>query len=87
MSDRLKLDAVLDLQATGRLAAQLQSLAGPVELDASEVRHLGALAAQLLLSAITRPRAVPFAVRVVAPSSLFCECAQRLGIAPDLLTA
>jgi hypothetical protein len=70
----------LDMQAAGRLAAELAASPGSVELDASAVTHVGGLAAQLILAGLRDGR---LTVRDASPG--FADGLARLGIGPDRL--
>jgi anti-anti-sigma regulatory factor len=78
MPTTLRLEANLDLQATGRLARALASAPDAVVLDGSAVVHVGGLAAQLLLA---RHRAG--SGLILADPSAACRAGlRRLGIDP-----
>jgi anti-anti-sigma regulatory factor len=79
MAQILVLEASLDHQATGRLAAQLAAPAQATALDGGAVTHVGALFAQLLLQArAAAPDDRP--VTLVNPSPACVEGLARLGI-------
>lgn len=82
MAATVRLAGTLDLQATGRLAAELAQRRGTLVLDAAAVDHLGALAAQLLLAAARTPRRIT----VANPSPAFADGLRRLGIDPARLS-
>lgn len=89
MATVVTLEETLDLQATGRLAGHLSApLANPgamVTLDASGVRYLGALAAQLILAAHRSGGAPGRRLTVTQPSAEFALGMARLGIDPQAL--
>lgn len=80
MATVVKLERTLDLQATGRLAERLGGLKVPIALDASEVAHVGGLAAQLILAAHRAGGPAGKGLTVVEPSPAFAEGMARLGI-------
>lgn len=81
----LALDAVLDLNAAGPLcAALLERRGSDLALDASAVRHLGALCAQVLASAAATWAADGRALAVRAPSEGFAQATRLLGLGPIL---
>ncbi len=74
------LDEILDLQAARPLADKLLTRRGEdLELDASEVRRLGGLCLQVLLSADAAWADDGKTLTVAAPSSAFVEGLDRLG--------
>lgn len=81
MAATVRLAETLDMQATGRLAEEIAAHRGPLVLDASGVTHVGALAAQLLLSARRDRRKIT----VTTPSPAFDDGLRRLGIDPARL--
>jgi chemotaxis protein CheX len=77
----------LDLPAAADLAKTLDRLRGrPVDLDASQVRHLGGLAAQVLASAALAWGADGTAFRIVNGSTQFGSCLRLLGMDAILKT-
>ena len=77
MTGVIRLEPVLDMAATGRLAAVLAATPDPVTLDASQVRHVGGLAAQLLLS---HHRGGRHGLTLTQPSADCTAALARLGI-------
>jgi chemotaxis protein CheX len=81
----LSLAPVLDMPAARRLAAVLGECRGrPIEVDASRVKRIGALALQVLLSARKTWAADGHLLRLRDPSPQLCEAlalsgAQELG--------
>ncbi|WP_160314403.1 STAS domain-containing protein [Candidatus Rhodobacter oscarellae] len=86
MSDTFKLASRLDSAAAHNLAEMLnENRNKAITLDASEVSHCGALAAQVLVAACRQWRSEEVAFSVENPSSGMIECSRLLGIAgPDL---
>lgn len=82
MTTAIKLEAILDYRATARLADRLACAADNAVLDASEVIHIGALAAQLILSASKPGSDRGLSVAVIQPSTGFTDGLGRLGIDP-----
>ncbi|MCR8725047.1 STAS domain-containing protein [Frigidibacter sp. ROC022] len=83
MATTLILEEFLDLPATGRLAEQLAGAGPAISLNASGVRHLGGLAAQLILAARRTARKRGTGFRVTRPSAEFTAGLTRLGIDPQ----
>ena len=76
----LKLPEVLDVGVAADLAAQLQALRGQaVTLDASEVRRVGGLSLQVLLSARLTWATDAKPWRVTEPSPAFQEALALYG--------
>lgn len=81
----IRLDSMMDLAAARPLAASLSAVRGnDVVIDASEVRHLGAQCAQVLLSTQATWRVEGHAFEIVTPSPAFADGARILGLAPFL---
>lgn len=85
MADTIRLEQNLDLQAAGRLAESLGGLPGDVTLDASEVVHVGGLAAQLILAARGSAGPSGRCFRVMPQSRAFADGLRRLGVDPATL--
>jgi chemotaxis protein CheX len=78
--NRLRLGAVLDLNAAGPLHAELLALrGGDLDLDASAVSRMGAQVLQVLLSARATWREDGAAFAIVAPSPEFVAVLDLLG--------
>jgi chemotaxis protein CheX len=85
MAKVMRLERTLDLQATGRLAERFEGIRGALQLDASEVAHVGGLAAQLLLAARIAGGPAGKGLTVAPQSQAFADGIRRLGIDPDSL--
>jgi chemotaxis protein CheX len=84
----LSLPEVLDTSAAPALADSLRSVRGaPIELDGGEVRRLGGLCAQVLLSAAKSWEADGVKLTVKNPSSEMTEALRLMGLQPGDLTA
>ena len=80
----LKLAESLDLSAVGALAEALKTMRGQeLQIDASDVRRIGALCLQVLLSAKATWTADGQVLNVTHPSGEFIEAITLLG-APAL---
>ncbi len=81
-ADALALGEVLDLKAAAPLAAALLARRGTdLEVDASEVRRLGGLCLQVLLSAASTWEADGATLTILNPAGAFEEGLDRLGAA------
>ena len=80
-SEALTLDEVLDLKAAKPLAeALLAQRGGDLEVDAANVRRLGGLCLQVLLSAVTTWAADGKTLTFLNPAPAFVEGLERLGV-------
>jgi chemotaxis protein CheX len=87
-ANRLNLPEVLDTAAAPDLADRLRSVRGAaVELDAGEVRRLGGLCAQVLVSAAKSWEADGAKLTVKNPSPEMIEALRLMGLQPGDLTA
>ena len=78
----LHLDAVLDLKAAKPLADALTARRGAdLEVDASEVRRLGGLCLQVLLSAVATWQGDGRTLTFLNPAPAFIEGLELLGVA------
>jgi chemotaxis protein CheX len=86
----LSLPEPLDLNAAGPLRVELLTARGaPLTIDASEVRRLGGLCLQVLLSAEATWATDGHLFKISAASPAFAEGARRMGahaLIPDLIT-
>lgn len=81
LSADLKLSDTLDLAAAPSLAVSLLALRGrDVMVDASDVRHLGAPCAQVLVSAITTWRVESRSITFRDPTFAFSDGGRLLGL-------
>ncbi len=81
-SDALTLDDILDLKAAKPLAESLLARRGAdLDVDASNVRRLGGLCLQVLLSAVATWSADGKALAFLNPAPAFVESLERLGFA------
>jgi len=95
MTDRVDADAArialppaLDSAAAAGLADQLRMVrGGPLSLNAGEVRRVGGLCAQVLLSAAASWRADGQPLSVAEPSDEFVEALRLMGLEPASLCA
>lgn len=90
MSDThaVTLEPALDAAAAPDLADRLRALRGrALELDASQVKSVGAQSVQVLLSAAVSWKAEGKDFRVISPSADFEEALRLLGLTVDTLTA
>jgi chemotaxis protein CheX len=95
MTDAIDADAAqvilppaLDTAAAPGLADQLRMVrGGPVALKADEVRRVGGLCAQVLLSAAASWRADGNALTLNNPSDEFVEATRLMGLEPASFTA
>lgn len=80
------LPEVLDTAKAAALRDRLVGVRGrDARIDASHVRHLGALCAQVLLSALATWRAEGHRLVVEGPSEAFREAATMLGLYPHFV--
>ncbi len=80
-AEGLRLPKVLDLAAAAALKTELAKLRGkPALLDASDVQRVGALCAQVLLSAQRTWALDSQEFRYVHASEAFCEGLERMGV-------
>ena len=86
MPSTVKLEANLDLRATGRLAAEVDASRSAVMLDAAAVTHVGGLAAQYILAAHRAGGPRGMGLTVTNPSAGFSEGLRRLGLDPAAFT-
>jgi chemotaxis protein CheX len=76
----LRLGETLDLRAAGPLARDLLAVRGrAVTLQAGEVRRLGGLCLQVLLSADLSWARDGVELRIEAPSPAFCDAVRMFG--------
>ncbi|KEO51758.1 STAS domain-containing protein [Thioclava pacifica] len=74
----------IDLVAVSALHAALGPVTeGPTVIDASNVRHLGALGVQLLVSAALSARASGHSLTITPRSAAFDEALDRFGMTLD----
>ena len=84
MTDSLRLDARLDLPAAAALLASLRDNTGQeVALDFSDVRHLGAICLQVLISAARSARAQGRSLRLLNVSDRVVEQMRVMGVTPE----
>jgi chemotaxis protein CheX len=77
---RMRLTETLDLRAAAPLARDLLAARGhTLAIDAGEVRRLGGLCLQVLLSADLTWARDGVAMRIEAPSPAFCEAVSMFG--------
>lgn len=86
MTAQLTLPARLDLTAAKPLARDLSALTGDLELDASQVTHLGGLCLQVLLAAAQSCQTAGHGFVVSDPSEDFDAALAMLGVDPSQLT-
>ena len=86
MTAQLTLPARLDLTAAKPLAQDIAALTGDLELDASQVTHLGGLCLQVLLAAAQSCQASGRGFQVTAPSEDFDAALSMFGVDPSQLT-
>jgi chemotaxis protein CheX len=85
---RLDLPEVLDTAAAPALADSLRSIRGaPVELNAEEVRRVGGLCVQVLVSAAKSWEADGTKLTVKNPSPEMTEALRLMGLQPEDITA
>jgi chemotaxis protein CheX len=85
MTAALKLPPKLDLSAAESLLAELCAAQGDLDLDASEVTHFGALAAQTILVAASAFRDAGRTLRLTACSDATQDNLARMGLSPETL--
>lgn len=79
----MSLPAILDLNAVGPLAHDILAVRGQaLTLDASEVRRLGALGLQVLMSARNTWEHDGLPFFVAQPSEAFCDALASFGSEP-----
>jgi chemotaxis protein CheX len=84
----LRLDPRLDLRAAGPLAAALRGRkAGPLDIDAGKVVHLGALCLQVLAAAGRDWTTAGMPFRIAPRSVAFDACVADFGLCPDRFAA
>ena len=84
MSDPLILSARLDLPATSALLASLKERdEGDLILDMSEVKHMGALCMQVMLSAAKTAAATDRSFSVINSSDRVVEQLRVMGMTPE----
>ncbi len=84
----LRLPPRIDLTAVSGLAADLRRAeGGALDIDAGEVRHLGALGLQVLAAAALSWRAAGAELRIVDPSPEFTDALATFGVSLDSLCA
>ena len=86
MTAQLTLPARLDLTAARPLAKDISALTGDLELDASQVKHLGGLCLQVLLAAAQTSQANGHGFAISAPSEDFDAALAMFGIDPSQLS-
>ncbi len=88
MSARIQSPALLNTQGAYELMEQISAAAGKaIEIDASQVRHLGAQALQILLSAKSSWEAKGNGFEIVNPSPDFRQGVNALGAQQLLASA
>lgn len=88
MTATVSLPERMDLTSVASLADTLRAQIGAdVTLDAAGVRHVGALGAQVLLSAVATWSATGHALTLDRPSDDFLTQMAELGLHPADLTA
>jgi chemotaxis protein CheX len=88
MTATVSLPERMDLASAAPLSDTLRAQIGAdLTLDASGVRHVGALGAQVLLSAVATWAATGHALALDRPSADFLTQMAELGLDPDDLTA
>lgn len=86
MSAPIKLAARLDMAAAQQLKDTLLSQDdGDLELDASELTHLGGLSFQVILAAIQRATSTGHALKITSASDEMREAFLLLGLPKDNL--
>ena len=86
MTAQLTLPARLDLTAARPLAQDLAALTGDLDLDASQVTHLGGLCLQVLLASAQSCQASGRGFQVSTPSDDFDAALAMFGVDPSQLT-
>lgn len=87
VSAQVRLPPRLDLPAAGPLSTELRDLmGGPIEVDASEVTHIGTPGVQVLLAAAKSWQAGGHDMTLVSPSQSLVDQLAILGLTVDHLS-
>jgi chemotaxis protein CheX len=81
----LKLPARLDLAQALPLVSTMREMDGDVEVDASEVRHLGALCLQALIAAARKATADGHRFVMIGATDKVLEQMKVMGTSPETL--
>lgn len=86
MSDPIQLASRLDLPAASILKTKLtEHSEGDLVMDLSEVKHLGALCLQVMLSAATSALAADRSVSVINASDRVIDQLRVMGMTPEII--
>lgn len=86
MMATLSLSARLDITAARPLTRELRKLSGqPLEIDASQVEHLGGLCLQVLLAAVQDWQQRDVTLHLGAQSAAFVAALKQFGLSPAAL--
>lgn len=83
MTGPYKLPARLDLSQAMPLVFKLREIEGDVEIDASEVRHLGALCLQALIAAAREANAGGHRFEMTGVTDKVLEQMKVMGTSPE----
>ena len=83
MTKPFRLPARLDLAQAVPLVVRLRETEGDVEIDASEVRHMGALCVQALIAAARKAQAGGHRFEVTGVTDKVLEQMKVMGTSPE----
>ncbi|THH38477.1 anti-sigma factor antagonist [Aliishimia ponticola] len=85
MSEPLHLPERLDLAAATKLATDLRAMDGDITLDASQVKHLGALCLQTLVAASRKAKAGGHSFALTDTPEKVLHQLEFMGASPEQL--